>query len=337
MLNKFQQALPVFTGRVGVALSGGGDSVALCCLLLQVLPPQQLVFLHFNHNLRADAATDADWVRRFAEGLGVHCEVGLWAEPPQGNVQQAARRARYSFFYAMQQKHKLDGVLVAHTANDVAETFLIRLARGSGVQGLAAMAGESVVQGVRVWRPLLAFGREELRIFLRELNQNWLEDVSNSNDKFLRIRIRNLIQSIDGAGLSVREIIASAAALRRADAALEWASTQAYAAVATQVTLPSGCVGVQVQKDKFLDYPDEIQLRVLAQVMLLLAPAPLVPRTSKRLRLMAAIKENNLPANLGGVRFEMKAAHLVCVAEQPTVRAHNTKLADKLTDFADNG
>ena len=177
---------------LGVAVSGGADSVALFRLMLELRDALGigLVVLHFNHQLRGDdAAADQRFVEELAAAHGVPCEVSTQdvraaARREGWNLEDAARRLRYQFF---DQAVAQGRVAVAHTADDQAETVQAHLVRGTGLTGLA---GIHPVVGAIV-RPLLEIRRHELREHLAALGQPWREDATNLDTSRLRARIRH--------------------------------------------------------------------------------------------------------------------------------------------------
>ncbi len=180
--------------RVGVAVSGGADSVALLLLLLELREKLGIVLsvVHFNHKLRAKAS-DADerFVAKLAaeHGLEFHSasvEVAKKAKKERANVEDAARRARYDYFRSLAESGVCRRIAVAHTADDQAETVLAHLLRGTGLAGLG---GIHPVVGP-VIRPLLKVRRDELRRFLRARKQVWREDATNRDTRKMRARIR---------------------------------------------------------------------------------------------------------------------------------------------------
>src|SRR5260370_15626001 len=180
--------------RLGVAVSGGADSVALLLLLLELRKKLGIVLsvVHFNHKLRAKAS-DADeaFVAKLAakHGLDFHSAsvyVAKKAKDEGANLEDAARRARYDYFRPMVESGTCTRIAVAHTADDQAETVLAHLLRGTGLLGLG---GIHPVAGP-VIRPLLSVRRGELRRFLRAQKQTWREDATNRDTKRMRARIR---------------------------------------------------------------------------------------------------------------------------------------------------
>jgi tRNA(Ile)-lysidine synthetase-like protein len=194
------QALTSFpTGRYGIAVSGGADSVALLRLAL-MKPGLQVHIIHLDHETRAgESRRDSEFVEHLAARLSVPCMVAprTDVEPSltrrSRNRSDHFRRCRYTLYLRAVLELPLDGVLVAHHRNDVAETVALRLLRGTGYRALGAMRAASEVYGVRVVRPLLEIAPEELRRFLVSLGQDWREDSSNRSAEQLRNRIRRLL------------------------------------------------------------------------------------------------------------------------------------------------
>jgi tRNA(Ile)-lysidine synthase len=181
--------------RLGVAVSGGADSVALLRLLLEVREELGIVLCvaHFNHKLRGKASeADEKFVARLAARLGLEFfsareDVAQKARRERANLEDAARRARYAFFEQLVMEGRVSRVLVAQTADDQAETVLAHILRGAGLAGLAGIHPEAG----SVFRPLLAIRRAALRAYLRGKRQNWREDRSNRDETRTRSRIRH--------------------------------------------------------------------------------------------------------------------------------------------------
>jgi tRNA(Ile)-lysidine synthase len=180
--------------RVGVAVSGGADSVALLLLLKGLRETLGIVLsvVHFNHKLRGKASdADEKFVAMLAakHGLEFHAaslRVAAKAKKERANLEDAARRARYDYFQSLVESGKLARIAVAHTADDQAETVLAHLMRGTGLAGLG---GIHPVAG-SIFRPLLSVRRSELRKFLRAKGQSWREDATNRDTTKMRARIR---------------------------------------------------------------------------------------------------------------------------------------------------
>jgi tRNA(Ile)-lysidine synthase len=211
--------------RLGVAVSGGADSVALLLLLLELREKLGIVLsvVHFNHKLRGKAS-DADeaFVAKLAakHGLEFHAAsvyVAKKAKDERANLEDAARRARYDYFSSLAESGSCTRIAVAHTADDQAETVLAHLLRGTGLAGLG---GIHPIVGPVV-RPLLNVRRGELRRFLRARKQTWREDATNRDTKRMRARIRKKLLPLIEKQFqpSIVERLATLAELAREDEA----------------------------------------------------------------------------------------------------------------------
>ncbi len=175
--------------RVGVAVSGGADSVVLLRVLhaLAGRVPIELFVLHMNHHLRgAESEADERFVRDLAASLAVPFVAGH-SQLRGENLEAEARRARQEFFATSREAHKLTRIALGHSRSDQAETVLHRLLRGSGLRGLAAMRP---VGGDGTIRPLLAISRGEIRAWAEANGIAWREDSSNCDWRFTRNRLR---------------------------------------------------------------------------------------------------------------------------------------------------
>ena len=192
-------ALPEVNHKVAIGLSGGSDSLALM-LMLQAYrgtgSKLELVAITVNHNLREAAAYEAEKVSQMAEKLGVMHKILTWYhEEVSANIQQQARIARYDLLTDYCKAQGIEHLFVGHNKDDVAETFLMNIFRGSGVYGLASIPNITIYNGVKIIRPLLSFRKQELQNYLRQHKVAWIEDPSNMQDRFLRTKIRKLLRS----------------------------------------------------------------------------------------------------------------------------------------------
>ena len=183
-----------------VAFSGGADSLALLLLLWAHWPERRdrLVALHFNHRLRGRESTaDERFCRRVCAALGIRLRVGAWVagRASRARVSEAeARAARHGFFAAALKSLRGRALWLAHQQDDIAETMLMRLARGSGLGGLAAPRPVQPASGGRLHlRPLLTLKKQELVAALRRSGAAWREDSTNEGDAYLRNRVRRRV------------------------------------------------------------------------------------------------------------------------------------------------
>lgn len=202
-------------GRLGLAVSGGPDSMALL-LLAQHAFPGQVWAATVDHGLRAAAAGEAGFVADYCRRHGVPHAVLKVALDGQGNLMAEARAARYQALAAWQAREALDWLVTGHQANDQVETLIMRLNRSSGIAGLSSVRARHG----QVIRPLLGWLRTELLDVLRQSGTEWIEDPTNREDRFDRARLRKALA--ETSWLDVRKAAASACALSDADQAIEW-------------------------------------------------------------------------------------------------------------------
>jgi tRNA(Ile)-lysidine synthase len=214
-------------GPWAAAFSGGADSLGLLLLLWAHWPERrrQLVALHFNHRLRGRAAgADERFCRSVCAALGVRLHVGRWKRVPPDASEEEARAARFVFFRERMNRIKARALWLAHHQNDIAETMLMRLARGSGTGGLAAPRPVQRVGGRVHLRPLLALKKEAIVAAMRRAGITWREDRTNAGGDHFRNRIRHDVLPAwqEAAG---RDAVAGAALARELleedDSALE--------------------------------------------------------------------------------------------------------------------
>ncbi len=221
-LRKSMAAIPLRpgAGRWAVGVSGGADSVALL-LLLAGEPELSLHVVHLDHQTRdGESALDARFVVNLAKKLGVPCTVALRSEVESTlpsllkNVSSRYRAARLALFRQVVETNGLSGVMLAHHADDQAETVLLRIMRGAGPANLSGMRVDSTVHGLRIYRPLLNIPSTTLREFLQQQQQPWREDASNQSDQYQRNRLRKWLREHSHIVQSLFQVEAASRSLR---------------------------------------------------------------------------------------------------------------------------
>ena len=243
-------------GRLGVAVSGGPDSLALV-LLAHGAMPGRIAAATVDHGLRAESVAEAALVSKFCQSLGVPHAV-LKVEVALGNVQAMARSARYAALAGWAEREELAALATGHHADDQAETLLLRLTRGSGVAGLAGVRARGLVPGTQLplLRPVLEFRRAELAAVVVAAGIAAVQDPSNHDDKFDRARLRKALAQADW--LDVPALAASASHLADADAALDWAAQREWSECVSRAPL-----GLTYRPQA----PRAVALRVIARIV----------------------------------------------------------------------
>lgn len=220
--------------RVGIAVSGGPDSLALL-LLAAAVRPSQIEAATVDHRLRAESAAEAAMVADICANLGVpHATLAAeWNETPTSGIQERARDERYRLLGAWLAERSLAALATAHHADDQMETVVMRLNRGAGVRGLAAMRPLGRLPGgdLPLIRPLLGWRRAELEQVCAAAGLDPIADPSNLDPHYERARVRRDIRAVDW--LDAEAIGRSAAHLANADEALDWATQQAWSRLVT--------------------------------------------------------------------------------------------------------
>ena len=222
--------------RLGIALSGGPDSLALL-LLAAAARPGMVEAATVDHALREGSHAEAETAAAICAQLGVpHAVLTVdWDEKPATAIQERARAERYRLLSAWANERGLDAILTGQHADDQAETLLMRLNRGAGVRGLAGMRASSSVPSPRnsragghpgLLRPLLAWRRSDLQRICADANLTPIADPSNADDRYERVRVRKALSDADW--LDPSALAASAAHLAAADEALDWAVVQEW-------------------------------------------------------------------------------------------------------------
>ncbi|MBK1636952.1 tRNA lysidine(34) synthetase TilS [Rhodovulum adriaticum] len=258
---------------LGVAVSGGGDSLALLLALAEV-GGRPLHAVTVDHGLRPEAAAEARFVAQVCARLGVSHDTLTWGGwQGRGNLQDAARQARYRLIADWARARGIGHVALGHTRDDQAETLLLRLARGSGVDGLSGMAPRRRMDGIAWLRPLLEIPRADLRVWLRDRGQDWIEDPSNDDPRFDRVRARAALAALAPLGVDPAGLAATAARLAEARAALEHYTVQAAGRIVRQ---DRG--DLLLARAGLRDLPAEIARRLSLAALRWVASAPYGPR-----------------------------------------------------------
>ena len=261
---KALETLPV--QKIAVAVSGGADSLCLACLAQEWANARgiSLTALTVNHGLRENAAQEAKSVSKQMRALGIQHRILNWTgEKPTTRIEEKAREARYALLCDFCRQKKIPVLLLAHHRGDNIETFFLRLAKASGLTGLAGMHPFKKREDILLVRPLLDVSKEQIIQFLTRRQIHWIEDPMNQNPLFERVYWRKQWPTLEKMGLNPDYLQRTLARLRRADRALQQMSMSAFQHLVhvdnrgfAQIPLPA-----------FDQLPDEIQIRLLLRLI----------------------------------------------------------------------
>ena len=292
-----------------LAVSGGGDSMAMLHLASCWARKNNFdcSVITIDHGLRDESAAEAEFVSSVAGGLGLSHQTVKWSGwDGRGNTQMQAREGRYKLI----EKHRGERsvILTAHTLEDQAETFLLRLKRGSGVDGLASMLPKRYVasqkSGYWLLRPFLDVSREALRSFLRAEDHKWVEDPSNDDESYERIEIRKSMGELTNIGITQNILAKTASHLARARSALE---SQVNDFAGSAVTKDHG--DLLIDRHGFVMLHKEIQYRLFSKALNWVASQTYKPRFGSLERALENVLSGRAQT-LHGCFIYTKKAHI---------------------------
>ena len=304
-----------------VAVSGGSDSICLMLLANQwrerCKAAPRLSVLTVDHGLRTQSRNEAEQVAGWARAVGLDHATLRWTKPkPMSGVQDAARRARYQLMSEWCAGNGAQGIVTGHTLDDQAETVMMRLARGSGVDGLSGMS-QSSSEPWCVLRPLLTVTRARLQASLRAMNHSWIDDPGNDDEGFERIRVRKVLRDLQFLGLGADAIGLSARRLSRVRSALNHYVSE----LASRAVTLDDDGKVLIDLALLANAPEELQIRLLSDTIRQVGGHE-YPRLAAVERIVEWICDGPGRAKtLGGCRISRRKREIV-VAREPGRRAN---------------
>lgn len=319
-IQKINSILPQSCGdKIVVAVSGGADSMALVRLakIWADKYNKQIIGLTVDHQLRSESFGETKKVLKWLENIDVKAHILTWeGSKPNANIELVAREARYNLLFDFCKKNNIKTILLAHQKDEQAETFLLRLARGSGVYGLSAMKEVNYRQNIALVRPLLDFSKKQLINYNKSVNQEWVEDSSNQNEAFERVKIRKFLPKLKDISIFLDTLTKTASRMQRAAEALEF---YAQALIKENVVFYDEGYA-KVNWDKILNAPEEISLKTIANLTQILGGNIYPPRFERLFRLYKALQA-----------FDFKGATLCgCLFKQDIICREVSKINDEI-------
>jgi len=300
--------------QLAVAVSGGADSMALCLLADEWARGRggRVSAITIDHGLRPESAAEAMQVGQWMAAVGIDHRVLRWdGRKPSTGVQAAARGERYRLMCRWCREAGVLHLLLGHHLRDQAETVLMRLQHGSGVEGLAAMSAVIEAPAVRLVRPLLAVPPARLRAVLSARGMDWIDDPSNLDPTYLRSRLRAALPELAVMGITESSLAAVAQRMGRARVSLESATSALLARCCRLHPAGYACLDTLAMAAA----PAEVSLRGLARTLLSIGGRSYEPNTEKLERLHArmVVEREEVGSTLAGCRvIGVDGGLLVC-------------------------
>ena len=298
-----------------VAVSGGSDSLALVSIIKNLMQENKYKFFFaiVDHNLRKNSAAEASSVKRLLSKYDINLTILKNKKKIDKNIQKNAREIRYNLLEKFCKKKKAKSLIVAHHKDDQVETFLIRLSRGSGVEGLSSMNEITTLkQGTSLIRPLLDFKKNELISITKHTFNKFFKDPSNKNRKFLRTNIRELKKNLEKKGIDIEKIVRSIKNIASTKEAINFyveRSIKKYITFKGKLTI--------LNLEKFRQEPKEIKFKIVNKIIKKTTNSYYPPRSKKVLNLIDGFQRNRIKKlTLGGCIFERKNRFLFVSKER---------------------
>ena len=298
-----------------IAVSGGSDSLALSALSKIYLNEKKnkFFFVLIDHGIRLNSSKEAKAVRSLLKKKKINLTILKNKQKIKKNIQSHARKVRYKLLLNFCNKHKIKFILTGHHRDDQIETFLIRLSRGSGVQGLSSMKKISTLSNkIKLIRPLLDEKKKDLSVIAKTFFGKIFKDPSNNNQKYLRTKIRGLIKHFEKSGIKHERIISS---INNLGATRDTLNT--YISRVEKECIVKKKKEISINLNFFLLESTEIQLKIFSNCIKIISKKYYPPRAKKILNLLIKAKfDKKLKATLGGCEIQKTQNNLVICKEE---------------------
>ena len=305
---------------IAVGVSGGADSLALAVWAAENAEEcgVKIVAITVDHKLRAESTSEAKYVGKIMQNIGIEHHILTWeGEKPDTGIEEAARIARYNLLKNYCFANGIQSLMVAHHQLDQAETFFMRLQRGSGLDGLCGMSPVSYYEGLRILRPFLQIPPQKLKDFLNKRKIAWIEDSSNRNEDFLRVKIRNFLPIFsEKTGIEIEKITKTMETLAR---------SKAYIDNQTEKFIKNHChkignIAISAAQKTLLQTEDEIIYRFLAFACKTIGEKTYQPRAEDLIRLQEKIKKESFSGcTLSGCEIFKNQGKIWIIPENKTL------------------
>ena len=251
-----------------VAVSGGPDSLSLAFLAkcFSLINKVKVSYFIVDHKLRRESSKEAKYVSNLLKKIDIKCKILSWnGKKPANNVQAVAREKRYQLLANECKRNKINNLLVGHHLDDVLENFIIRLTRGSGLKGLISFNKRTKYksENLKILRPLLDLNKEDLVFISKKVFKSYINDPSNRNEDFKRIRVRKLLQSLEKEGLDKNKLVLTINNLKDSDQSIKFYKNKNMKENTVFLKEKKTCI----LKKEFFDQAHEVILRSLTTII----------------------------------------------------------------------
>ena len=302
--NKFENSFKVDKNFI-VAVSGGADSLALAFLtrlfsFKNNLNPKYYIV---DHKLRKGSTIEANKVKKILKSLNINSQIlTVRSKKPQNNIQSFARKKRYDLLFSKCKKLKINNLVLGHHMNDLFENFFLRMVRGSGLKGLVSLGEITQIQNINLLRPLIKFDKKDLLFVSKFVFKFYVDDPSNYNTKFNRIRIRNFIDRLKLIGLNKKKFQLTIENLKSSDKTIRF-YVERNKKVNSKVNMRKKEL---ILKEDFFDNSYEVVFRSLTDLIHFIGKKQNPVRGKKIDNLLNKIKKRRLfKETLGGCVIKM--------------------------------
>ena len=315
IFKKFEQSFKIDTNFI-VAVSGGADSLALAFLTKVYAFKKNLNPRYFivDHKLRKESTYEAHKVKRILKSLKINSHVLTWkGKKPVNNIQSLARAKRYGLLFSKCKKLKISNLILGHHIDDLIENFFLRMARGSGLKGLVSLGTNSQIKRINLIRPLIKFEKKDLIFLSRFIFNFHVDDPSNHDIKFNRIKVRKLIEKFEDFGLDKKKFQLTIENLKASDQSINF--------YVEKNKRENSIFNYRKQelllKENFFDNSYEVTFRSLSDLIHLIGGKPNFVRGKKIEKILIRIKERKLrKETLGGCVIKMVNHTVILTKEQ---------------------
>jgi len=313
--------------RIALAVSGGRDSLALMFLIKKWLGnnnfDKDVVVLTVNHQLREESNAECAEVALIAQGYGFHHKILIWHhENIKTSIQEKARNARYDLMINYLKENGIDTLITGHTLDDKIETFLMRLSKGSGLEGLKSIQTSRNLDGINLFRPLLNLTRDQTTKTLVSQNIGWIDDPTNTDEKYERIKIRNNISTLEKLNISKDMLQLTLNRLGRAHEVISNITEKALLEV-----LHFDSLGyVSLDYDILIAYPYEIIIKVFEKALIYVNGKRVSLQSLERV--CSEVIQTRKPKTINGCVIYTKKNIIHITRENRDIESFNLKVGD---------